>query len=90
MLVPDDAEMADLLLPSIALVKRDRLAEAGELLNQLIDALQARGASAVIAACTEIPLALAAKPQSPKLPIIDSLDALARASLRWSKGAAAT
>jgi len=87
-LVPSDSEMADLLLPSIALVKRDRLAEAGELLNQLIDALQARGASAIVAACSEIPLALAAKPQASTLPIIDSLDALARASVRWSKGAA--
>ena len=86
MLLPDESEMADLLLPAIALVKRGRLAEAGDLLNRLIDGLEARGATAVVAACTEIPLALAAKPQSPKLPIIDSLDALARASVRWSTG----
>lgn len=85
-LLPDEPEMADLLLPAIALVKRARLAEAGDLLNRLIDRLEARGATAVVAACTEIPLALAAKPQSPKLPIIDSLDALARASVRWSTG----
>ena len=85
-LLPDESEMADLLLPAIALVKRGRLAEAGDLLNRLIDGLEARGATAVVAACTEIPLALAAKPQSPKLPIIDSLDALARASVRWSTG----
>ncbi len=85
-LVPDESEMADLLLPSIALVKRGRLAEAGDLLNRLINGLETRGATAVVAACTEIPLALAAKPQSSDLPLIDSLDALARTSLRWSTG----
>ena len=88
-LVPDESDMADLLLPSIALVKRGQLAEAGDLLNRLIDELETRGATAVVAACTEIPLALAARPHSAALPIIDSLDALARTSLRWSTGGSA-
>ncbi len=85
-LLPSEREMADLLLPAIALVKRGRLTEAGGLLNRLINGLEARGAAAIVAACTEIPLALAAKPQSSKLPLIDSLDALARTSVRWSTG----
>lgn len=51
--------------------------------QDLIDRLERRGAQAVILGCTELPLAMAGV--TARTPIIDSLDALARAAVARAK-----
>ncbi|RYI30030.1 MAG: aspartate/glutamate racemase family protein, partial [Acetobacteraceae bacterium] len=82
-LVPDAAEMADRVTPAIDRVKANRVAEAYAPLAEVARALMARGARAVVLGCTEIPLGIAAGPALP-FPVADSIDALARAAIRWA------
>lgn len=84
-LVPSEAEMAALVAPGIAAVKANRVAEGNPPLAEAAAALIARGASAVVLGCTEIPLAIAAGPALP-FPVCDTIDALARAAIRWARG----
>jgi aspartate racemase len=72
--------MARSVLPAIALVKRDRAAEAAPLLGHAVEHLLAAGADRVLLACTELPLALAATPHPA---CIDATEALARSCLAW-------
>jgi aspartate racemase len=63
------------------------VAEAYAPLAEVVNNLAARGATAVVLGCTEIPLGIQAGPQSAlKVPVIDSIDALARAAIGWAKG----
>ena len=79
-LVPVPGVMAECVLPAIALVKRDRAAEAAPLLARAVEHLGKKGAAHVLLACTELPLALATAP----IPgCIDATEALARACLAW-------
>jgi aspartate racemase len=79
-LVPAPGVMAECVLPAIALVKQDLVAEAAPLLARAALHLRAAGAGRVLLACTELPLALAAAP----IPgCIDATEALARACLAW-------
>ncbi|MFC7473661.1 aspartate/glutamate racemase family protein [Dankookia sp. GCM10030260] len=82
-LVPDAAEMDRLVSPAIALVKANRVADAYPPLAEVARGLAARGARAVVLGCTEIPLGIAAGPELP-FPVIDTIDALARASIGWA------
>jgi len=82
-LVPTEAEMASHVSPAIAEVKANRVAEAYAPLAEIARRLVARGASAVVLGCTEIPLGIQAGPALP-FPVADSIDALARASIRWA------
>lgn len=82
-LVPEPAEMDRLVSPGIAEVKANRVAEAHGPLAEAARALVARGARAVVLGCTEIPLGIAAGPALP-FPVCDTIDALARAALRWA------
>jgi aspartate racemase len=87
---PDAREMERLVLPSIALVKLNRLAEAYAPLVEAVTALASRGATAVVLGCTELPLAMHAGPPSGfHVPVVDSIDALARAAIAWAKPAIA-
>ncbi|MBI0432345.1 aspartate/glutamate racemase family protein [Roseomonas sp. KE0001] len=84
-IVPDPAEMAALVSPAIALVKANRPAEAHAPLAEMASRLRARGAAAVVLGCTEIPLGIQAGPTDAiGLPLIDTIDALALAALRWA------
>jgi aspartate racemase len=85
-LVPAPEEMERLVSPAIALVKANRVAEAHAPLAEAAGALLARGARAVVLGCTEIPLGLAAGPPLP-FPVVDTIDALARAAIAWARGA---
>lgn len=69
-----------LVLPAIALVKRGRADAAAPLLLEAVDTLAAAGAQAVLLACTELPVALAAAPHPA---CIDATEALARSCLAW-------
>ncbi len=86
-IVPDDDQMARLVTPSIALVKANRVREAYEPLAEVANDLAARGATAVVLGCTEIPLGIQAGPaEGLQAPVIDTIDALARASIQWARG----
>jgi aspartate racemase len=85
-LTPSATEMEHLVSPAIATVKANRVAAAYPPLAEAVAALRARGASAVVLGCTEIPLGIQAGPwQDLGLPIIDSIDALARAAILWAR-----
>ena len=66
-------------------MKLNRAAEAYAPLAEVAASLAARGAGSVVLGCTEIPLGIQAGPQ-PDLPIVDTIDALARAAIAWARG----
>lgn len=85
-IVPDDDQMQRLVSPAIAAVKANRVAEAYAPLAEVVGALAARGASAVVLGCTEIPLGIQAGPQDRlPVPVVDTIDALARAAIGWAR-----
>jgi aspartate racemase len=86
-IVPSDEEMYRLVTPAIGLVKANRVAEAYAPLAEAVQRLTARGARAVVLGCTETPLGIQAGPwQTLGVPLIDTIDALARASIAWARG----
>ena len=86
-ITPSDAEMATRVTPAISLVKANKVAEAYAPLAEVVASLAARGAQAVVLGCTEIPLGILAGPyQTLPVPTIDTIDALALASIAWAKG----
>ena len=86
-LQPTEAEMARLVTPAIASVKANRVTEAYGPLAEMVMLLRDRGARAVVLGCTEIPLGIQAGPwQTLDVTVVDTIDALARASIRWAKG----
>ena len=85
-LIPPPEQMQRLVSPAIALVKANRLADAYAPLAEAARDLVARGARAVVLGCTEIPLGLATGPtEALGAPIIDTIDGLARAAIRWAR-----
>ncbi len=78
--------MERLVTPAIAEVKANRVGAAYAPLAEAARALMARGAGAVVLGSTEIPLGIAAGPALP-FPLVDSIDALARAAIDWAHGA---
>ena len=88
-IVPTEAEMSGLVTPAIAWIKVNRTAEAYEPLVEAARALARRGAQAVVLGCTEIPLGLQAGSQSDiGVMLVDSIDALALAAIRWARAKA--
>jgi aspartate racemase len=86
-IVPDAAEMAALVTPGIELVKANRVAEAYAPLAEAAANLRACGAAAVVLGCTEIPLGIQAGPYAEiGVPLVDTIDALALAAIRWARG----
>jgi aspartate racemase len=83
-IVPSPDEMARLVSPAIRLVKLNRMAEAYAPVARVVHSLAERGAAAIVLGCTEIPLAIQAGP-APELPIVDTIDALARTAIAWAK-----
>lgn len=84
-LLPTAGETLELVMPGIAAVKAGRLAEGTQRLEEAVQALQRRGAAAVVLGCTEIPLAL--DPARSPLPLIDATAALARRAVAWAREA---
>jgi aspartate racemase len=84
---PSQDQMDRLVTPAIARVKANQVAEAFPPLAEVVNDLQARGASSVVLGCTEIPLGIQAGPRSDlRAPVIDTIDALARAAIAWARG----
>ncbi|RAI55959.1 cysteate racemase [Roseicella frigidaeris] len=84
-LTPSAEAMQRLVTPGIALVKANRVAEAHAPLAEAARDLARQGARAVVLGCTEIPLGIAAGPALP-FPVVDTIDALARAAIGWARG----
>ena len=83
LLLPDEDVLATQILPSILQVKQGSVEAAGAMLNRVVKDLLDRGASQVVLACTEVPLALAAVQSPHAASCIDTNDALARACVAW-------
>jgi aspartate racemase len=86
-LTPTSDEMQRLVSPAIALVKANGVADAYPPLAEVVRSLAVRGAAAVVLGCTEIPLGLQAGPaETLGATLVDTIDALARAAIRWARG----
>lgn len=86
-ITPSEEEMRTRVSPGIALVKANRVAEAYPPLAEVVRSLAARGAQAVVLGCTEIPLGIQAGPyRELGVPVVDTIDALALAAIRWAHG----
>ena len=83
LLLPEDSEMTALVLPAVALVKAGRAVAGGHLVAQAVQALLARGATTVVLACTETPLALDTIESDLRRVCVDCTGALARSCVRW-------
>jgi aspartate racemase len=86
-ITPNQDQMDRLVSPAIAFVKANRVAEAHAPLAEVVRDLASRGAVAVVLGCTEIPLGIQAGPPL-EVPIVDTIDGLARASIIWARGSA--
>jgi aspartate racemase len=75
--------MSSLVLPAIAMVKAGAAAQGGTLVQQAVQKLRAQGASAVVLACTETPVALDAIQAPERAYCIDSTAALAGRCVSW-------
>jgi aspartate racemase len=85
-IVPDPEQMQRLVTPAIASVKANRVAEAFDPLAEVVNSLALRGATAVVLGCTEIPLGIQSGPAGAlRVPVVDTIDALARASIAWAR-----
>lgn len=86
-IVPTQEQMDRLVSPAIGLVKANQVAAAYEPLAHVVNALAERGATAIVLGCTEIPLGIQAGPaENLNAPVVDTIDALARASIAWARG----
>jgi aspartate racemase len=80
-LTPTDDELDRLLLPAIAAVKAGRIAQSGPLALEVLQGLSRRGATHIVLACTELPIALAGMEASLPAVCIDTTLALAKATV---------
>lgn len=83
--LPDDAEVTELMRLVAALKAGARDDSIARGMQSLAAALVDRGAQAIVAACTEIPLVLA--PAMLEVPLVSSTDVLARATVAIATGA---
>jgi len=83
-IVPDDDQVVDLANLIAAIKTGDCSSTVGAGMKQLAEALTARGAEAVIAGCTEIPLVL--DQSMLDVPLISSTDVLADATVGYALG----
>ena len=81
--LPSDDMLDTLVLPGIERVKAGQAVQGGPLIEQVVQALMSHGASAVLLACTETPLALDAIHSPERGQCVDTTAALARACVAW-------
>lgn len=82
-LVPEAHEQADLVMAGIREVKAGALERARKALGQAAHRLVARGARAIVLACTEVPIALDPG-DTPPAPLVDATQALADSCVEWA------
>ncbi len=82
---PGPSQMECLVTPAIAAVKANHVADAYQPLAKVANDLASRGATAIVLGCTEIPLGIQAGPPGGlHVPVVDTVDALARAAIDWA------
>lgn len=79
----DERDNEQYVFEGIKRVKRNDLDHAAALFDRAISTLIDRGASVVVLACTEIPVALAKHPSSENKMCVDGTQALAKACVDW-------
>lgn len=82
-MLPDHHTLEKLVLPGIEWVKSGNAAQGGQLIERAAQGLLSQGASALLLACTETPLALDAVQSPLRSHCVDSTAALARACVAW-------
>ncbi len=83
--LPDDAELQELMHLITRVKAGDQGADVAAGMRRIAEALIARGADAIIAGCTEIPLVL--KPEALDTPLVSSTDVLAAATVATARSA---
>ena len=83
-IVPTKEEMDTLVQPAIDLVKAGDMIKSHAMLMSVVDSLIARGATAVVLGCTEIPLAVRESQQG-NIPLINSIDSLVKSAINKFK-----
>ena len=83
-IVPTKDEMDTLVQPAINLIKSGDMSRAYDMFMIVIDSLIARGATAVVLGCTEIPLAVNQDTRD-AVPLINSIDSLVKSALKHFK-----
>lgn len=82
--LPSDEEMTRLMELVTRIKGGDQASDIGDAMRGIANALVARGAGAVIAGCTEIPLVLEASALD--VPLISSTDVLAERTVQYARG----
>ena len=80
-ITPSKEEMDTLVQPAIDLIKSGDMSQAYDMFMTVIDSLIARGATAVVLGCTEIPLAITQNKRD-GIPLINSIDSLVKAVIK--------
>lgn len=88
-LLPRKNILIETILPGIALVKKNRIADAEPLFAQALASLLDDGAERVILACTEVDMAIPRQAEDVRSRCIDTNEALARACVAWALAARA-
>ena len=83
-IVPTKEEMDTLVQPAINLIKSGDMSRAYGMFMIVIDSLIARGATAVVLGCTEIPLAVN-QDKRDAVPLINSIDSLVKSAIKHFK-----
>ncbi|MCY7388253.1 MAG: amino acid racemase [Burkholderiales bacterium] len=81
--LPDTDTMTNIVLPAIRCVKQGDAAQGGRMLEPVVRRLREEGATVVLLACTETPLALDAIGSALREHCIDTTAALARACVAF-------
>lgn len=79
---PEEPQDRDLVMRAIRGVKAGAVDEASELLAVAVDRLRTRGAKVTIVGCTDLSVALEARPLPVASGVVDASDALAEAAVR--------
>ena len=85
-ITPTKEEMDTLVQPAIDLIKANQFEQAHDMFITVIHSLIARGATAVVLGCTEIPLSVR-EDTVQDTPIINSIDSLVKSAIKqFNKG----
>lgn len=84
LVLPTDEELDEFMELTFRIKRGDTGESVAGAMLRLADALAGRGSQALIAGCTEIPLAL--KHQTPGIPVVSSTDELARETIAVALG----
>lgn len=85
LLLPSDQELQEFMQLTYRIKRGDKGAEVAAGMLRLANALRERGAQAIVAGCTEIPLVL--NESMLDVPLVSSTDELAKRTIEYARGA---